>query len=62
MTSRRRGDVGKSNNKVPDSDIQGVKGGQRNRAETESGSIPPPAGESRQARDPRVKPAQARPK
>jgi hypothetical protein len=46
---------GEANGKVADSDIQGVKGGKRNRAATEKGVMPPPAGEPAAARskDPR---------
>jgi hypothetical protein len=46
-----RSDVGKDNAKVPDSDIQGDKAGKRNRAETEAGIKPAPAGETRPAKD-----------
>jgi hypothetical protein len=46
--------VGAENAKVSDTDIQGVKGGERNRAATEAGDTPPPAGESRATgQDPR---------
>lgn len=46
--------AGEANDKVPDTDIQGTKAGKRNRAATDAGVIPPPAGEDRApGRDPR---------
>lgn len=39
--------VGEENAKVADRDIQGVKAGKRNRATTDAGVMPPPAGEPR---------------
>jgi hypothetical protein len=54
MSEQDRDDVGAENAKVPDADIQGVKAGQRNRAATEAGVMPPPAGEpATTGRDPR---------
>jgi hypothetical protein len=47
MADASRGKVGRQNEKVDDTDIQGVKAGQRNRAATETGDTPPPAGEPR---------------
>lgn len=38
---------GAENGKVPDTDIQGVKAGERNRAATDEGVMPAPAGEAR---------------
>lgn len=38
---------GAENAKVPDSDIQGTRGGKRNRDSTDAGVMPPPAGEPR---------------
>jgi hypothetical protein len=46
--------AGGENAKVPDTDIQGTKGGERNRASTDAGVTPPPAGEPRTpGKDPR---------
>lgn len=47
MSGEASDDVGADNEKVSDTDIQGVKGGERNRAATEAGIMPPPAGEPR---------------
>jgi hypothetical protein len=54
MSDEAKDDVGAANGKISDTDIQGVKAGKRNRAETEAGVMPPPAGETREpANDPR---------
>lgn len=46
--------AGNANDKVRDTDIQGTKAGKRNRAATDAGVMPPPAGEGRApGRDPR---------
>lgn len=51
---------GKRNVKSPDTDIQGVKAGERNRKSTADGVIPPPAGEAvAEGRDPRTETASA---
>lgn len=52
--SDKAGKVGAENAKVSDTDIQGTKAGERNRASTDAGVMPPPAGEPREpGRDPR---------
>lgn len=52
--SDKSGRVGAENAKVSDTDIQGAKGGERNRALTDAGVMPPPAGEAREpGKDPR---------
>jgi hypothetical protein len=54
MASKSDGKIGRGNAKVSDTDIQGDKAGKRNRADTEAGKMPPPAGEPRPASgDPR---------
>lgn len=46
---------GKQNAKLTDTEIQGDKAGKRNRASTDAGVMPPPAGEAAtQGRDPRT--------
>ncbi|MBK8840853.1 MAG: hypothetical protein IPO30_19875 [Hyphomonadaceae bacterium] len=46
--------AGGENEKVSDTAIQGTKGGERNRALTDAGVMPPPAGEARgPGKDPR---------
>jgi hypothetical protein len=56
MTGRADNTVGRQNAKTDDTDIQGHKGGTRNRAEQEAGAMPPPAGESKpKGGDPRRK-------
>lgn len=49
----REKQTGEKNDKVADSDIQGDRAGKRNEASIETGVIPPPAGEVRDAQDPR---------
>lgn len=54
MARADKGDVGGENAKVPDAAIQGEQAGKRNREFQQSGSMPPPAGESRpEGADPR---------
>ena len=43
--------VGQENAKVPDTEIQGMKGGARNRARMKAGIKPAPAGETQVAED-----------
>jgi hypothetical protein len=58
MTNARKNDVGADNAKVPDTTIQGERGGKRNRKSQDG--MPPPAGEVRpEGADPRE--AQLRP-
>jgi hypothetical protein len=50
----REEQTGEKNDKIADSDIQGENAGERNKASTEAGNIPPPAGEVRVSEDPRL--------
>lgn len=55
MTDKTQAKSANENAKVDDTEIQGKKGGERNRKSKDEGVMPPPAGESKSVgRDPRT--------